>query len=134
MPMHWCYLWEIHINHFSNKFLNFILLSNFLDNRFVDFIQILIIIVLRSVLLNCNDIWKSIKWKCAVCGLRSMDGLELTKSIEREIWDAVFVLNACTMNRGSNFWSSIFLILFSLKNINLGAHFLLLTFFDNINF
>jgi hypothetical protein len=27
----------------------------------------------------------------------------------------------------------IFLIFFSLKNINLGAHFLLLTFFDNIN-
>ena len=34
-------------------------------------------------------------------GFRSMDGLE--KSKEREIWDAVFVLNACTMNRGSNF-------------------------------
>ena len=29
-------------------------------------------------------------------GFRSMDGLE--KSKEREIWDAVFVLNACTMN------------------------------------
>ena len=28
----------------------------------------------------------------------------------------------------------IFLIFFSLKNMNLGAHFLLLTFFDNINF
>ena len=28
----------------------------------------------------------------------------------------------------------IFLIFFSLMNINLGAHFLLLTFFDNINF
>ena len=27
-----------------------------------------------------------------------------------------------------------FSIFFSLKNINLGAHFLLLTFFDNINF
>ena len=27
----------------------------------------------------------------------------------------------------------IFLIFFSLKNINLGAHFLLLTFFDSIN-
>ena len=30
--------------------------------------------------------------------------------------------------------SESFSILFSLKNINLGAHFLLLTFFDNINF
>ena len=30
--------------------------------------------------------------------------------------------------------SESFSIFFSLKNINLGAHFLLLTFFDNINF
>ena len=30
--------------------------------------------------------------------------------------------------------SEAFSIFFSLKNINLGAHFLLLTFFDNINF
>ena len=30
--------------------------------------------------------------------------------------------------------SKSFAIFFSLKNINLGAHFLLLTFFDNINF
>ena len=30
--------------------------------------------------------------------------------------------------------SESFQILFSLKNINLGSHFLLLTFFDNINF
>ena len=30
--------------------------------------------------------------------------------------------------------SSKYFSFFSLKNINLGAHFLLLTFFDNINF
>ena len=30
--------------------------------------------------------------------------------------------------------SESFQIFFSLKNINLGAHFLLLTFFDDINF
>jgi hypothetical protein len=73
----------------------------------MDLIQILVIIVSRSFLLNCNDVLQSIKWKCAVCGFRSMDGLELTKSIKREIWDAFFVLNACTMNGGSNFWGSI---------------------------
>ena len=63
-------------------------------------------IVSISFLLNSNDIWQSIKWKYALCGFRSMDGLELTKSKEREIWDAVFVLNACKMNGRSNFWSS----------------------------
>ena len=83
-------------------------------------------------------------WQCRLWSFKSgATKLEKSTVVKWNYWILeISVMGRCQkvpkFDFQSQFFMSkiigIFLIFFSLKNINLGAHFLLLTFFDNINF